>query len=75
MEEHKKPRMGTTNPEFTAKRVYRVKLRAKVSNAELGRMFGVRELTVWRWLHAESAPRLIHQVRLIQLERTYGLRD
>lgn len=64
-----------TNPALIALRLRTIKETAHLVNAELAQEFGVRELTMLRWVNGRHAPRSKHQRTLEAIERKYGLRD
>jgi DNA-binding transcriptional regulator YiaG len=64
----------TTNPARIAERVARLKDHLKVTYFDMATLFGVRPLTVQRWVYGHYAPRLVHQRLLERLEEQHGLR-
>jgi len=63
----------STSPELTGKRVLRLKQHLNITYYEMAELFGVRQLTVMRWVAGTFAPRLVHQRTLTQLERKHGI--
>jgi DNA-binding transcriptional regulator YiaG len=58
----------TTSRKLIARRVRKARRALLLTQAEFGREFGVKAITVWQWEHGKRVPQLRHQRTLYAVE-------